>query len=251
VIVGTCDEESGMDGAKALAARHAPLGPSPRAVIIGEPTSLRPVRAHKGVAMERLLLVGRSGHSSDPSLGVNALEGMRTAMDAIAEVRARLSEAWRDDAFRPPVPTINLGSIRGGDNPNRICAECELQFDVRLLPGMDDRVVRGEIRDAVEKALSGSGLSITLERLHEAIPAFATPASAQLVKSVERLTGAPAEAVPFGTEAPFLSTLAPEVVVLGPGDIEVAHQPGERLPLGRIEPTIRILRELVAEHCRA
>jgi acetylornithine deacetylase len=207
------------------------------------------VRAHKGVAMERLVLVGRSGHSSDPSLGINALEGMRTAMDAIAEVRARLARTWRDEAFRPPVPTINLGSIRGGDNPNRICAECELQFDVRLLPGMDDGAVRSEIRAAVEAALRGSGLAVSLERLHDAIPAFATPSTAALVQSVERLTGAPAEAVPFGTEAPFLAQLAPEVVVLGPGDIEVAHQPGERLPLARIEPTIRLLRELVAEHC--
>jgi acetylornithine deacetylase len=250
VIVGTCDEESGMDGAKALAARSDALGPAPRAVVIGEPTALRPVRAHKGVAMERLVLVGRSGHSSDPALGVNALEGMRTAMDAIAEVRARLARTWRDEAFRPPVPTINLGSIRGGDNPNRICAECELQFDVRLLPGMDDGAVRSELRAAVEAALAGSGLSIALERLHDAIPAFATPATAQLVASVERLTGAPAEAVPFGTEAPFLARLAPEVVVLGPGDIEVAHQPGERLPLARIEPTIRLLRQLVAEHCQ-
>jgi acetylornithine deacetylase len=249
VIVGTCDEESGMDGAKALAARTDALGPSPRAVVIGEPTALRPVRAHKGVAMERLVLVGRSGHSSDPSLGINALEGMRTAMDAIAEVRARLARAWRDEAFRPPVPTINLGSIRGGDNPNRICAECELQFDVRLLPGMDDGAVRSEIRAAVEAALRGSGLAVSLERLHDAIPAFATPSTAALVQSVERLTGAPAEAVPFGTEAPFLAQLAPEVVVLGPGDIEVAHQPGERLPLARIEPTIRLLRQLVAEHC--
>ena len=250
VILGTCDEESGMDGAKALAARTDPLGPAPRAVVIGEPTALRPVRAHKGVAMERLVLVGRSGHSSDPSLGVNALEGMRTAMDAIAEVRARLARTWRDEAFRPPVPTINLGSIRGGDNPNRICAECELQFDVRLLPGMDDGAVRSEIRAAVEAALRGSGLAVSLERLHDAIPAFATPSTAALVQSVERLTGAPAEAVPFGTEAPFLAQLAPEVVVLGPGDIEVAHQPGERLPLARIEPTIRLLRRLVAEHCQ-
>lgn len=250
VIVGTCDEESGMDGAKALLGRSAtPLGPSPRAVLIGEPTSLRPVRAHKGVAMERLLLVGRSGHSSDPALGVSALEGMRKAMDAIAEVRARLGRRWRDEAFRPPVPTINLGSVRGGDNPNRICADCELQFDVRLLPGMDDGAVRAEILAEVEGALSGSGLSITLERLHEAIPAYATPQTAALVHTVERLTGAPAEAVPFGTEAPFLSRLAPEVVVLGPGDIEVAHQPGERLPLERLAPMVRILRDLIAEHC--
>lgn len=239
-----------MDGAKALAARgtFAP-GVTARAALIGEPTSLRAVRAHKGVAMERLLLVGRSGHSSDPALGRNALEGMRLAMDALAEVRARLQAEWRDESFMPPVPTINLGSIRGGDNPNRICADCELQFDVRLLPGMDDGLVRKAILFAVERALAGSGLTISLERLHEAIPPYATPQTAAMVATVERLTGAPATTAAFGTEAPFFSQLAPETVVLGPGDIEVAHQPGEHLPLSRIQPMIDLLEKLIGEHC--
>jgi acetylornithine deacetylase len=250
IVVGTADEESGMDGAKALAARgHLSTTASARAALIGEPTALRAVRAHKGVAMERLFLVGRSGHSSDPALGRSALEGMRKAMDAIAEVRARLQAEWRDEAFSPPVPTINLGFIRGGDNPNRICADCELTFDVRLLPGMDDGVVHQKVLAAVEKALAGSELSISLAPLHPAIPPFATPATADLVRTVERLTGAPATTAAFGTEAPFFTQLAGETVVLGPGDIEVAHQPGERLPLARIQPMIDLLEKLIGERC--
>lgn len=250
IIVGTADEESGMDGAKALSARgrlssHA----SARAALIGEPTALRAVRAHKGVAMERLFLRGRSGHSSDPALGRSALEGMRKAMDALAEVRARLQSEWRDESFLPPVPTINLGYIHGGDNPNRICADCELTFDVRLLPGMDDSMVRRMVLDAVERALHGSDLEITLERLHDAIPPFATPKTARLIETVERLTGAPSTTAAFGTEAPFFSALAPETVVLGPGDIEVAHQPGEHLPRARIQPMITLLEKLIAEQC--
>ncbi len=250
IIVGTADEESGMDGAKALCARgRLSDGVSARAALIGEPTALRAVRAHKGVAMERLFLRGRSGHSSDPSLGRSALEGMRKAMDALGEVRARLQHQWRDDAFAPPVPTINLGYIHGGDNPNRICADCELTFDVRLLPGMDDAVVRAAVLDAVTTALAGSELTISLERLHDAIPPFATPQTAPLIQAVERLTGAPSTTAAFGTEAPFFSALAPETVVLGPGDIEVAHQPGEHLPLARIQPMITLLEKLIAEHC--
>lgn len=246
ILVGTSDEESGMDGAKALVRGGKPRA---RAAVIGEPTSLRPVRAQKGVSMERLYLRGLSGHSSDPANGRSALEGMRLSLDALAEVRAVLQREHRNDAFRPPVPTLNLGRIAGGDNPNRICADCELLFDLRLLPGMDDAVVRETIRRAVERAIAGSGLSMELAPLHEAIPPFETPASAEIVGVVERLTGAPAEAVPFGTEAPFLAELTPEVVVLGPGDIQVAHQPGERLALARLEPCVRILRELVAERC--
>lgn len=246
ILVATADEESGMDGAKALVRTGRPRA---RAAIIGEPTSLRPVRAQKGVSMERLYLRGLSGHSSDPANGRSALEGMRLAMDAIAEVRAVLQREHRNDAFTPPVPTMNLGSIRGGDNPNRICADCELQFDLRLLPGMDDAVVRATLRRAIDRALEGSGLIVELAPLHPAIPPYETPANAEIVGVVERLTGAPAEAVPFGTEAPFLAQLTPEVVVLGPGDIAVAHQPGERLALARIEPCVRILRELIAERC--
>ena len=246
IIVATCDEESGMDGAKALVRGGKPRA---RAAVIGEPTSLRPVRAQKGVSMERLFIRGLSGHSSDPANGRSALEGMHLAMGAIAEVRAILQREHRNDAFKPPVPTLNFGSIRGGDNPNRICADCELQFDLRLLPGMDDGVVRATLRRAIDRALEGSGLSVELAPLHDAIPPFETPATAEIVGVVERLTGAPAEAVPFGTEAPFLAQLTPEVVVLGPGDITVAHQPGERLALARIEPCVRILRELIAERC--
>lgn len=250
IIVGTADEESGMDGAKALSARgRLSDGASARAALIGEPTALRAVRAHKGVAMERLFLRGRSGHSSDPALGRSALEGMRLAMDALAEVRARLQREWRDESFLPPVPTINLGYIHGGDNPNRICADCELTFDVRLLPGMDDAVVRASVLDAVQRALAGSELEITLERLHDAIPPFATPKTAQLIETVERLTGAPSTTAAFGTEAPFFSALAPETVVLGPGDIEVAHQPGEYLQRARIQPMITLLEKLIAAQC--
>lgn len=246
VLVATADEESGMDGAKALVRAGRPRA---RAAVIGEPTSLRPVRAQKGVSMERLTLRGLSGHSSDPANGRSALEGMRVALAALDEVRSRLMREHRNDAFRPPYPTMNLGSVRGGDNPNRICAECELQYDMRLVPGLEAARVRDALRTSIERALAGTGLEIELAPLHEPIPPFETPESAALVGALERLTGAPAEAVPFGTEAPFLAELTPEVVVLGPGDIQVAHQPGERLALSRLEPCVRILRDLVAERC--
>lgn len=246
IVVATSDEESGMDGAKALVKDG---GPKARAAIIGEPTSLRPVRAQKGVSMERLVLTGLSGHSSDPKNGRSALEGMRLALAAIDEVRREIQHEHRNEAFTPPYPTLNLGSIRGGDNPNRICADCELQFDLRLLPGMDAAKVRERIRARIEPHTTNLGLGMELAPLHDPIPPFETAASAEIVGVVEKLTGAPAEAVPFGTEAPFLSQFIPEVVVLGPGDIGVAHQPGERLPLDRIDPMIRILREAIADRC--
>jgi len=133
-IVVTADEECDMAGARSLAETE-PLRAD--AAVIGEPTNLLPVRMHKGIFMERLRLVGRSGHSSDPAYGNNALEGMHTAIAALLAHREELQASQRNESFRVPTPTLNLGQIRGGDNPNRICGECELSFDLRLLPGMD------------------------------------------------------------------------------------------------------------------
>ena len=246
VILATCDEECGMAGARALAARGRPLG---RSAIIGEPTNLRPVRLHKGVTMEFVRLLGRSGHSSDPSLGRSALEGMRIVMNELTQLRDELAVRHRNPALHPPVPTMNLGNVHGGDNPNRIAASCELQFDLRVLPGMTDRGVLEELHGRIRRALAGSELTIEMGSLHEGIPPFETPAAAHIVKVAEALTGYAAEAVSFGTEGPFLSAMGMETIVLGPGDIRVAHQPDEYLPLDRIAPCVDLLEKIIGRLC--
>src|SRR5690606_13520695 len=106
IIVATADEESTMSGARALAARG---GPRARHALIGEPTGLRPVRQHKGILMESVRVVGRSGHSSDPALGANAIDGMQRVITALADWRAALQRDHRDDSFAVPVPTMNFG----------------------------------------------------------------------------------------------------------------------------------------------
>lgn len=246
IVLATCDEECGMAGARALVDARRPKA---RAAIIGEPTNLKPVRMHKGVMMGRLKLTGRSGHSSDPSLGRSALEGMRVAMNELVALREELGSKFRNDALVPPVATMNLGNIHGGDNPNRICAECELQFDLRVLPGMHDREVTAMLRARIERALAGSDLVIEMDELHEGIPPFETPASAAIVKAAEALTGHPAAAVSFGTEGPFLNALGLETIVMGPGDIAVAHQPNECLPLDRIAPMVALLEKTIGKLC--
>ena len=246
IVLATCDEECGMAGARALVDLQRPKA---RAAIIGEPTNLRPVRLHKGVTMARLKLIGRSGHSSDPSLGRSALEGMRAAMTEIVILREELAEKHWNDLLKPPITTMNLGNIHGGDNPNRICAECELQFDLRVLPGMRERDVLTVLRARIEHALGGSGLTIEMEELHEGVPPFETSATAAIVKAAEELTGHAAEAVSFGTEGPFLNALGMETIVMGPGDIAVAHQPDEHLPADRILPMVALLEKTIGKLC--
>ncbi|OEY65739.1 acetylornithine deacetylase [Marinobacter sp. X15-166B] len=246
IILATADEESSMSGAQALAAAGRPQA---RYAVIGEPTGLRPVRMHKGIMMERLVFEGQSGHSSDPALGRNALEGMHEAIGELLGLRRHWQERYRNPGFAVQVPTLNLGCIHGGDNPNRICARCELQFDLRPLPGMDMAELRRQILERVQPIAHSRALALTFEPLFEGVPPFETPAHAELVRVCETLTGHPAQAVAFATEAPWLQQLGLETLVMGPGSIDQAHQPDEYLALSQLQPAVAILRQLIERFC--
>lgn len=247
VILATADEESSMAGARALAAAGRPLG---RHALIGEPTGLKPVRLHKGILMEAIRLEGKSGHSSNPALGVNALEGMHRVIGELLRWRTELQARYRNPLFEVAAPTLNLGRIHGGDNPNRICADCELHIDIRPLPGMTLAGVRDELHGRLTRLLADSGLGLSFLPLFEGIEAMETPATAAIVRATEELTGAAAGAVGFGTEGPYLNALGMETVILGPGGVECAHQPDEFLSLAMIEPTLKLLRGLIGRFCR-
>jgi len=245
-LIATADEESSMCGAAALVDTHRQLG---RHAVIGEPTGLRPVRMHKGIAMETLTLIGRSGHSSNPALGVSALEGMHKVIGEILAWRDALQARHKNPLFEVDVPTLNLGHIHGGDNPNRICGHCELQFDLRPLPGMDLDQLRGELKQRLDSLLADSGLKLEMTSPFIGIPAMETRANAEIVRASEALTGYSAGSVAFGTEAPYLQQMGMEPIILGPGDIAQAHQPDEYLALERIQPMIKILQQLIRRFC--
>ncbi|MDC7825731.1 acetylornithine deacetylase [Pseudomonas sp. BLCC-B13] len=246
LVLATCDEESSMAGARALAAAGRPLG---RAAVIGEPTGLKPIRLHKGVMMERIDILGQSGHSSDPSLGHSALEAMQDVMGELRLLRAQWQREFNNPQFGVPQPTLNFGCIHGGDNPNRICGQCALEFDLRPLPGMDPEQLRAAIRSKLQPLAERHQVRIDYAPLFANVPPFEQSADSELVRVAEKLTGHAAQAVAFGTEAPYLQQLGCETIVLGPGDIACAHQPGEFLELARIEPTVRLLRQLIQHYC--
>jgi acetylornithine deacetylase len=246
VILATADEESSMSGARALVEAGSALG---RYAVIGEPTGLRPVRLHKGVMGEAIRLIGRTGHASDPFLGRNALDGMHEVMSAIMGWREGLAAKYHHAAFPVPYPTVNLGHIHGGDNPNRICGECELHIDLRVLPGLVIDDLRAELAHLVEQIAQRRGLAWAVAPLFTGIPPVETPAASAIVKAAEELTGHAAEAVSFGTEAPFLNQLGMETIVLGPGDIAQAHQPDEYLEAARIPAAMELLRALIRRFC--
>jgi acetylornithine deacetylase len=247
-ILATADEESTMSGAKALVQENRRLG---RHALIGEPTGLKPIRMHKGIAMETIRLLGRSGHSSDPSFGVSALEGMHQVIGEILQWRDELQSNHRNPMFKVEVPTLNLGRIQGGDSPNRICAQCELQIDLRPLPGMDLDELRGELSTRLHNLLQDSELKLEMEHSFDGTPAMETAENAAIIQAAEELTGEKSISVSFGTEGPYLHQLGMDTVILGPGDIDQAHQPDEYLSEDRIKPMIGVLQGMIKRFCLA
>jgi acetylornithine deacetylase len=245
LILATADEESSMSGARALARSKL----SARYAVIGEPTGLKPINRHKGVFMEAVRLIGASGHSSNPAYGNSALEGMHEVIGELLAWRTELIRTHQNPGFEVASPTLNLGYISGGDNPNRICGDCRLHLDMRPLPGMDIELLREELRRRVNLVAHRRGLKTEFDALFPGVPAFYTQPESDIVQAAHELSGHICGSVGFATEGPYLNALGIDTVILGPGSISVAHQPDEYLELAAIPATLTLLRKLITRFC--
>ncbi|MDP6375025.1 MAG: acetylornithine deacetylase [Pseudomonadales bacterium] len=246
-IIATADEESTMAGGRFLLEKGRPRA---ACAIIGEPTGLIPVYAHKGMMMLSISLQGSSGHSSNPDLGRNALDAMHVVMGALISFRQELAERYRNPGFEVDIPTLNLGCLRAGDSPNRICDHAELQIDLRLLPGMDCDAILAELRRRIDVIAVAHDMPLAAEPFYPPISPFETDVNGDLVQTLSRLSGNAPGTVAFGTEGPFLQGLGMETVVFGPGSIDQAHQPNEYLEHNQIEPATRVLKQVIERYCR-
>lgn len=246
IILATADEESSMSGARQLVESGKPKA---RYALIGEPTSLTPIYAHKGIMMERIQVQGKSGHSSNPHLGNNAMDAMHSVMSELMTFRQELRKKYTNTGFVIDYPTLNLGCIHGGDNPNRICGSCDLEFDIRTLPGMSHNDLITEIQSRLPNIEERTGTKIQFNSLFPSVPAFATSPESDIVKACEKLTNKSAATVAFATEGSFLNQLGMETLVLGPGSIDQAHQPNEFMDLDQITPMQTVIRSLVERYC--
>ncbi|MFL6255138.1 MAG: acetylornithine deacetylase [Pyrinomonadaceae bacterium] len=244
-LVLTADEEVGCLGAKRLAevnpfrARHA---------VVGEPTSLRPMRAGKGYCIAEVLVRGREGHSAYPALGASAIMRAARLVTRIETVAEELKE-FAHDAFDPPHTTLNVGLIRGGTAKNIIAGECRFTLEWRPVPGQQPELVADLVRREVERLRAQDAdfdCEVSVTRLDGGAE---TPSDAPLVKALEELTGQTAGTVAFGTEAAQLAELGADAVVLGPGDIRVAHRTGEFVLAAELRECARILRRTVERFC--
>ncbi|EGR1701914.1 acetylornithine deacetylase [Vibrio cholerae] len=244
-VLATCDEETTMLGARHFT-ENAPFKPD--YCIIGEPTSLVPIRAHKGHVANAIRVTGKSGHSSNPALGVNAIEIMHEVLFALMQLRDRLIKEYRHPGFEIPTPTLNLGHIHGGDSPNRICGCCELHYDVRPLPGISLDGLDNLMRDALREVQQKWPGRIELVPLHDPIPGYECAHDHPFIHGISEICEQEALTVNYCTEAPFLQQICP-TLVLGPGSIDQAHQPDEFLAFEFIDPTVHVLSRAMQKYC--
>ena len=250
IILATADEETSMSGAKAIASQASQLGiNNARYAVVGEPTDMKPIRMHKGMMMEAIQLTGQAGHSSDPALGNNALEAMHKVIGELMIWRDELQSRYHNPIFEVPVPTMNFGHIHGGDNPNRICGSCELQIDIRPLPGMKIDDLRQEMKQRLKMVLHETGIQFKTVALFDGVNATETDKQSDLVKITEKMTNTESQAVAFGTEAPYYNELGLETIVMGPGSIKQAHQPDEYIEIKTLNPAVDIIRRLIMHYC--
>lgn len=244
-LVFTADEEVGCLGAKKLEEARAL---SARYAIVGEPTSLRPMRAGKGYCLAEVRVSGREGHSAYPLTGASAI--FRAAR-LVAHLE-RISEELKADArpsFDPPHTTLNVGLIRGGTAKNIIAGECRFTLEWRPVPGQDAEHVLALLREAVEQE-KGLDADFTCEiRPLRLDGGMETRADSRLVRLLEETSGHAAGTIAFGTEAPQMMALGAEAVVFGPGDIRVAHRTDEFVPVDELQSCALILRRAVEHFC--
>ncbi|WP_174634695.1 acetylornithine deacetylase [Yersinia thracica] len=245
-ILATADEETTMAGARYFAA-STQLRPD--FAIIGEPTSLQPVRAHKGHISNAIRITGQSGHSSDPARGVNAIDLMHESITELMKLRITLQERYNNPAFAIPYPTMNFGHINGGDAANRICACCELHMDIRPLPGLTLSDLNELMTEALAPVSARWPGRLSIDELHPPIPGYECPTDHHMVGVIEKLLGERTAVVNYCTEAPFIQQICP-TLVLGPGSINQAHQPDEFIDMAFIEPTRELIGQLVDHFCQ-
>lgn len=245
-ILATADEETTMAGARFFTQNQAI---KPDVAIIGEPTNLVPVIMHKGHMSHRITIQGQSGHSSKPSLGVNAIEIMSQVIGQLMQLKEKLALNYSNQAFDVQTPTLNLGAIHGGDNANRICGHCELDIDMRSLPGMTDSELIQLLGEALKPLAQKYPNRVSFEELDPSSPSFEQNQSCELVTLAQEISGHHCCAVNYATEAPFIQQLGCQTIVLGPGSIDQAHQPNEFLAHSEIEKTEEILMRMIQRYC--
>ncbi len=243
------DEEAGCRGVPHLLARLPDLCAPPLGAVIGEPSGMRAVLAHKGKAAARITLRGRSGHSSRPDLGLNAVHAMADVLKRVVETAGDLTRGPFDTVFTPPYSSLQAGTIHGGRAVNIIPDTCAMEIEARAITGIDPATLLAPVLAEAE-AWRLDGFAVEWEEL-ASYPALCLPPTAPLAAFVAGLTGAaPLPAVSYGSEAGLYQHAGIDALICGPGDIARAHKPNEYIRTGELAACQAMIEALGAS-CRA
>ena len=246
------DEEVGCLGVRGLLADLEAIGLVAAGCIVGEPTSMQPIIAHKGTHRFRCHVHGREAHSSYTTHGVNAIEYAARLVVFVRDLADRLAATeTRDYGFNVPYSTLSTGVIHGGIAANVIPKECRVSFDMRTLPSASSQALYAEICDYATKLEADmknedpSGrIEMTWENSTDGLAADESEAIVRLARTLSRndTTGK----VSYGTEAGLFQQIGIPTVICGPGDIAQAHGPDEFVTLDQLAQCGRFMDRLAA-----
>ncbi len=250
VLAFTYDEELGSLGAQRLVETWPEERLLPRNVVVGEPTSLRAVRMHKGHLTMRVTVEGRAAHSGSPQIGVNAIEAAARAVQGIMRLADPLKRQ-RCEASRffsaVPFPVINVARISGGTAINVVPDHCVVDLGVRLLPGMNVEAMIEQVRDTVAK--SDPHGKIEVEVVNNSPPMLLEERADVYVALRTLLGQKQCYGVSYASDAGILQGMSLQCVLFGPGSIDVAHRPNEFVPIEELERARPILEGVVEHFC--
>ncbi len=251
----SCDEEVGCKGVRPLVAHIRDHMKKPRAVIVGEPTSMQVVNAHKAALTFSTEVTGHEAHSSLTDQGVNAIMVAGELLGEISRIREDLT-ARGDPShrFNPPYSTIHVGVIEGGTAKNIIPRKCSFQWETRLLPLADPAEVptrfekfASSLEPAMRKIAGDTGISNQQTNI---VPGLAPEDNSPAEHLALHLAGANgAHAVSYCTEAGLFQQIGIPAIICGPGSIEQAHKPDEYIDIPEMQKCEVFMKRLL-EHCR-
>lgn len=244
------DEEVGCAGVPKLLAKIARELPQPRLALIGEPTEMRVVNAHKGISAQETVLTGLEAHSSLKHVSVNAIEYAVRLIGFILDLAGKYRLDPVLPEFEPPYTTFNIGEISGGTAVNITAKECRFVWEFRPVPGVREQDVFAEIDAFIAESLLPDMRVVFPEAAVVTTPIASAPpltpepegAAEELIR---RLTGAnQTGTVSFATEAGLFQDAGMSAVVCGPGSIAQAHQPNEYIDISQLDAGEALLRKL-------
>jgi acetylornithine deacetylase len=247
------DEEIGTVGAPSLVKHLLSTQARPAAVIVGEPTSMEIVTAHKGIRSFVTTVHGRDAHSSQPHRAANAVAAAARIAAFIDDLAEEHHRAAGDPRFDPPHTTFNLATITGGQAINIVPRLCELAWEYRPVPEDDGEAIREQVEAYIDAEVlprlhAGIGEGHVETRPDALVRAMATEEDGVADRLVRELTGydGPSRTVAFGTDGGHFQAAGLSTVVCGPGSIDQAHQPDEFVEVAQLRSCERMIEALVA-----